>query len=136
MKNLNILKKLIAEEVVKVIKECDCEMENYMFFQNIKTIHEATKEILEMDPEYVDSILSDGHQWAVDHIATSADDVEEVYHFLSNRNSEEMSSMVPVTTVQEKAKNNKSAFTSKYNEFGDGRDELPDNLQRIILNKK
>ena len=135
MKNLNILRNLIKEEVTKVLKECDCEMENYMFFQNIKTIHEATSKILEMDPEYVDSILSDGHQWAVDHIATSADDVGEVYAFLSNRDSGEEGSMM-VASVQEKAKGNRSGFTSKYNEFGDDRDNLPDSLQRTILNKR
>jgi hypothetical protein len=32
----------------------------------------------------VDSILSNGHGWAIDHIATAADDMEEVYHFLAN----------------------------------------------------
>jgi hypothetical protein len=29
----------------------------------------------------VDMILSDGHDWANDHIATSKDDVEEVKNF-------------------------------------------------------
>ena len=57
--------------------------QNYMFFQNLKTIHHAIGELLKMDPTRVDSMLSDGHAWAVDHIATSADDVEEVYHFLT-----------------------------------------------------
>ena len=58
---------------------------NYMFFQNLKTIHHAVGELLKMDPEHVDHTLTDGHSWAVDHIATSADDVEEVYHFLTGR---------------------------------------------------
>ena len=84
MKNLNILKKLIREELAR-IKEGHNEMENYMFFQNVKSISDATSQILQMDPQYVDSILSDGHQWAVDHIATSADDVSEVVTFLKNR---------------------------------------------------
>ena len=56
---------------------------NYMFFQNLKTIHHAIGELLNMDPSKIDSLLSNGHAWAVDHIATSADDVEEVYHFLT-----------------------------------------------------
>jgi len=84
MKNLNILKKLIKEELA-TLKEGHNEMENYMFFQNLQTIHKATGEMLQMDPEYVDSVLSNGHQWAVDHIATSADDVGEVHTFLANR---------------------------------------------------
>lgn len=56
---------------------------NYMFFQNLKTIHHAIGELLKMDPTHVDTTLTNGHSWAVDHIATSADDVEEVYHFLT-----------------------------------------------------
>ena len=85
MKNLNILKKLIKEELTKALTEGDDRIHNYMFFQNLKTIHQATSEMLQMNPEYTDEVLSNGHQWAVDHIATSADDVEEVYKFLQNR---------------------------------------------------
>jgi hypothetical protein len=39
--------------------------------------------MLEMDESEVDAILSNGHNWAVDHIATSKDDVEEVFNFLA-----------------------------------------------------
>lgn len=85
MKNLNILKKLIKEELAKALTEGDDRIHNYMFFQNLKTIHQATAEMLQMNPEYTDEVLSNGHQWAVDHIATSADDVEEVYKFLQNK---------------------------------------------------
>jgi len=55
-----------------------------MFFQNLKTIHHAVGELLEMDPHKVDQLLNNGHAWAVDHISTSADDVEEVYHCLTS----------------------------------------------------
>jgi hypothetical protein len=55
-----------------------------MFFQNLKTIQHAVSELLEMDPMQIDRLLSDGHAWAVDHITTSADDVEEVYHFITS----------------------------------------------------
>lgn len=60
------------------------ESNNYMFFASLKTILHASSELLEMDEDMVDSILSDGHGWALDHIATAADDMEEVYHFLAN----------------------------------------------------
>ena len=62
----------------------DKESNNYMFFQNLKTIHHAVGELLKMDPSQLDSMLNDGHGWAVDHITTSADDVEEVYHFVTS----------------------------------------------------
>ena len=60
------------------------ELNNYMFFQNLHTLKNAIDELLELDPHEVDEILSNGHGWALDHIATSVDDVEEVYHFMAN----------------------------------------------------
>lgn len=60
------------------------ELDNYMFFQNLHTLKNAIDELMELDPHEVDQILTNGHGWALDHIATSVDDVEEVYHFLTN----------------------------------------------------
>lgn len=76
---------------MKQIQECGCEQkeDNYMFFQNLKTIHHAVGELLQMDPAHVDELLSNGHAWAVDHITTSADDVEEVYHFITTSMGQE-----------------------------------------------
>lgn len=54
---------------------------NYMFWQNLKTIHHASGELLEMNQEQIDEMCANGHAWAVDHISSSADDIEEVYHF-------------------------------------------------------
>ena len=61
----------------------DTDSTNYMFFQNLKTIHHAVGELLKMDPAQLDALLNDGHDWTIDHITTSADDVEEVYHFIT-----------------------------------------------------
>lgn len=56
--------------------------QNYMFFSNLKVIKDKVEQILAMDVAQVDSMLSDGHDWASDHISTSRDDVEEVYNWL------------------------------------------------------
>jgi len=66
----------------------DKELHNYMFFQHLMTIRDAIDDLIKMDRSTVDQILQDGHAWAVDHITTSVDDIEEVYHFLKNRSSE------------------------------------------------
>jgi hypothetical protein len=58
--------------------------ESYMFFGNLQTIRRAVDAMMQMDPEKVDHILQDGHNWAADHIATSKDDIEEVAGFLMN----------------------------------------------------
>lgn len=61
---------------------------NYMFFDNIQTIHRLTGMMLEMDPEQIDSIIEGGHDWAADHIATAKDDIEEVVNFFINEMGE------------------------------------------------
>lgn len=66
------------------INEGGDESNNYMFWSSLKTIQHASKELLKMDYDSVDKLLSDGHGWALDHIATANDDMEEVYHFLAN----------------------------------------------------
>ena len=81
MKKLE-LRQLIREEVRKALKE---DGEHYMFFENLKIIKKAVDEMLNLDKQLVDDILSDGHDWAEDHMATSKDDVEEVYNFLIHK---------------------------------------------------
>jgi len=81
MKKLE-LRQLIREEVKKALKE---DGEHYMFFENLKIIKKAVDEMLNLDKQMVDNILSDGHDWAEDHMATSKDDAEEVYNFLIHK---------------------------------------------------
>lgn len=54
---------------------------NYMVLQNLKQIVRNANEILNMDEKKLLDLMSH-HPWAVDHIATSKDDLEEVYNFL------------------------------------------------------
>ena len=63
---------------------CNSEAGNYMFFGNLKIIKKYVDAMLQMNPDQVQEILSNGHDWAADHIATSKDDVEEVAGFLMN----------------------------------------------------
>lgn len=58
------------------------ELKHYMFFSNLKSIKEKVEAMLAMDPNEVDGMLDDGHDWASDHISTSRDDVEEVHNWL------------------------------------------------------
>lgn len=56
--------------------------QNYMFFTNLKTIKRLVDDMLKMDEKQVDDMLTDGHNWATDHMSTSKDDIEEVYNFI------------------------------------------------------
>ena len=68
--------------------EAHHEVENYMFFGNLETIKRLAEIMLKMDPAKVDEVLKSGHSWAVDHVATSKDDIEEVANFLINEMTE------------------------------------------------
>jgi hypothetical protein len=77
-------RRLELAKTLKSLKENHEEgTQNYMFFGNLKTIKRLVDTMLEMDESEVDNILTNGHNWAVDHIATSKDDVEEVFNFLA-----------------------------------------------------
>ncbi len=58
--------------------------ENYMLFSNIQNIKRMIDEMVSMPKEEVDKIISNGHNWAADHISTSKDDIEEVFNFLKS----------------------------------------------------
>jgi hypothetical protein len=60
------------------------EKQHYMFFQNIASIKHYVDEILKMNPDEIDDLLKNGHDWASDHIATSKDDIQEVAEFIRN----------------------------------------------------
>jgi len=87
-KDLAKYRKLNLAKTLKGLKEHQ-ETENYMFFGNLQTIKRLVDEMLEMDEAQIDAILSDGHGWATDHIATSKDDVEEVFNFLKGHENTE-----------------------------------------------
>jgi hypothetical protein len=86
-KDLSKFRKLNLARTLKSMKE-NQETQNYMFFGNLQTMKRLVDKMLEMDESEVDAILSNGHNWALDHIATSKDDVEEVFNFLAGRHDE------------------------------------------------
>jgi len=64
--------------------DIDHEEQNYMFFENLKTIKRLVDELLKLDETEVDEILDSGHDWAADHIAVAKVNVEQVFDFLIN----------------------------------------------------
>ena len=79
------LKQIIKEEIEAIL--VDKNTENYMFFENLKTIKDEVEELMKMDKDKIEALLSNGHDWASDHIATSKDDVEEVHNFFKTKMS-------------------------------------------------
>jgi len=60
------------------------ETDRYMFFSNLKQIHRQTGIMLEKDPEMIQSILDNGHDWAQDHIATAKESIDQTFDFFMN----------------------------------------------------
>lgn len=71
------------------LSTCSCSGESnekpkhYMFFGNLQIIMRAVQSIMSLDQSKVDQLLEE-HNWAVDHVATSADDLNEVAEFFRN----------------------------------------------------
>ena len=74
MKNLNNI-------IKKVLKE---ESERYMFFSNLEQMRRQCDLLLDLDRNMVEGILSDGHDWAQDHIAEAKNNMDQVFDFLMN----------------------------------------------------
>ena len=83
-------RKLNLAKTLKGLKEHQ-ETQNYMFFGNLQTMKRLIDKMLEMDESKIDEVLKE-HNWALDHIATSKDYVEEVFNFLAGHESSESES--------------------------------------------
>jgi hypothetical protein len=68
------------------------DRKHYMFFRNLASIKHNIEEILKMDPDQIDDMLENGHDWAADHIATSKDDIQEVTEWLRGEFDDEYDS--------------------------------------------
>ena len=56
----------------------------YMFFSNLQQMRRQCDILLDMDPEMVEDILENGHDWAQDHIAEAKNNIDQVFDFLMN----------------------------------------------------
>lgn len=72
-------------------EECKEELSNYMFTANLYTIKRTVDTLLEMDQAAIDRVLTNGHDWASDHISTAKDDLQEVSEFFINELGRESS---------------------------------------------
>ena len=75
--------------VKKVINEQEVEQTNYMFFSNLKQMKRQIEMIMEMDPDMIDSIIQNGHDWADDHISEAKTNMDQVFDFLKNEMEKE-----------------------------------------------
>lgn len=81
MKNLN----QIIRKHLRIVSEGDSgSQENYMFFSNLEQIKRQCEALLKMNPQVLDSIIQDGHDWADDHVSEAKVNMDQVFDFLMN----------------------------------------------------
>jgi len=73
----------ISRLVNKVLKEQ--ESPNYMFFSNLEQLIRQANLLLELNPEVIDDILLNGHDWAADHVTVAKENLDQVFDFMMNQ---------------------------------------------------
>ena len=86
-KIVKLTEKDLNHLVMKVLKEQ--EQANYMFFSNLEQIKRQCEMMLDMDPNKIDDIIQNGHDWADDHISEAKTNIDQVFDFFKNEMSKE-----------------------------------------------
>ena len=68
----------------KAINEGDSGNGRYMFFSNLEQMRRQCDLLLDLDPNMIEDILENGHDWAQDHIAEAKNNMDQVFDFLMN----------------------------------------------------
>ena len=95
---MNRLVKLTESDVNRLVRKVLNEQEqtNYMFFSNLTQIKRQCEMMLEMDPNQIDEIIQNGHDWADDHISEAKTNIDQVFDFFKNKMSEEDLSLIHI----------------------------------------
>jgi hypothetical protein len=100
MKTIKLRESDVQRLVNKVLKEQEMEQSNYMFFSNLKQMKRQIEMIMEMDPNMIDDIIQNGHDWADDHISEAKTNIDQVFDFLKNEMDRE-SQYIDYEDIQE-----------------------------------
>jgi hypothetical protein len=84
-KRVRLTEKDLMRIVRKTLSE-ESKGENYMFFGNLKQMRRQIDIMMnEFDPNMVNDILNDGHDWADDHISEAKVNLDQVFDFFMNK---------------------------------------------------
>ena len=89
MKTIKLTETDITRLVKRVLSEQEVENANYMFFSNLKQMKRQIEMMMEMDPNMIDDIIQNGHDWADDHISEAKTNMDQVFDFLKNEMDKE-----------------------------------------------
>lgn len=78
----NLIRKVLREEN-------EYRSGRYMFFQNLQQMRRQCDLLLDLEPEMIEEILDEGHDWAQDHVAEAKNNMDQVFDFLMNESKKE-----------------------------------------------
>ena len=80
--------------IKRVLRESDKDRSSrYMFFSNLQQMRRQCDLLLDLDPDMIESILENGHDWAQDHIAEAKNNMDQVFDFLMNESKKDDTEM-------------------------------------------
>jgi hypothetical protein len=109
-KIVKLTEKDLNHLVMKVLKEQ--EQANYMFFSNLEQIKRQCEMMMDMDPNKIDDIIQNGHDWADDHISEAKTNIDQVFDFFKNEMSKN-SEYVDYEDIQEGRKKTGTPLCSR-----------------------
>jgi hypothetical protein len=81
--------KLTEKDLYRIVRETlneESRGENYMFFSNLTQMRRQLDIMIkEFDPNKVNDILNNGHDWADDHITEAKVNIDQVFDFFMNK---------------------------------------------------
>lgn len=83
MKIIKLKEADLRKYIAKIVNE-NKMTENYMFFSNLQQIHRQCEMLLKMDPQELDQIIRNGHDWADDHVSEAKNNIDQVFDFFMN----------------------------------------------------
>ena len=83
MKVIKLKENDLRKYIAKIIKE-NQSTENYMFFSNLQQIHRQCEMLMKMNPQELDQIIQNGHDWADDHVSEAKNNMDQVFDFFMN----------------------------------------------------
>jgi len=85
MKKVTLTEKDLYRIVRETLNE-ESKGENYMFFSNLTQMRRQLDIMIkEFDPNKVNDILNNGHDWADDHITEAKVNIDQVFDFFMNK---------------------------------------------------
>lgn len=74
----------ISKAQLQKLMENEQMENNYMFFGNLEQIERQCKLLRQIDPQKINELLNNGHDWADDHVSEAKVNLDQVFDFIMN----------------------------------------------------